>query len=54
LALFNITQKLRQVPGQAAMRPVLKAMVKFRFVPVRLRLTALKLWRASWYAEAFS
>lgn len=54
LALFNVTQKLRQVPGQAIMRPVLKAMVKFRFAPLRLRLMALKMWRASWYAEAFS
>lgn len=54
LALFNVTQKLRQVPGQAIMRPFLKLLVKLGFVPVRLRLTALKLWRASWYAEAFS
>lgn len=54
LTLFRATQKLRKIPGQAIMRPLLKALVKFRFAPVRLRLTALKLWRASWYAEAFS
>lgn len=54
LTLFKATQKLQKVPGQALMRPLLKALVKFRLAPVRLRLTALKLWRASWYAEAFS
>lgn len=54
LTLFNMTLRLRRIPGQKIMRPFLKGLVKLRLVPVRLRLLALKLWRASWYAEAFS
>jgi len=52
LALFQISTKLKNIPAQTIMRPFLKAMVKTRFAPMKLRLTALKLWRASWYAQA--
>jgi len=53
LSLFKISQKLRKTPGQKLMRPFLKLAVKLRFMPMKLRLFALKLWRASHYAEAF-
>ncbi len=54
LTLYGVTKRLQRLPGQKLMRPVLKACVKLNGLPVRLRLFALKLWRASWYAEAFS
>ncbi len=54
LALYNISKTLKSVPGQALMRPVLRQIVKFTHGPIKLRLMALKLWRASWYAEALS
>ena len=54
LPLYNISKKLGRLPGQSLMRPVLKAFVKTQFLPMRARLTALKLWRASHYAEALS
>jgi len=54
LKLYIISKKLKSIPGQALMRPLLRAMVKFSFSPIKLRLMALKLWRASWYAEALS
>jgi len=54
LALYRISKKLGRLPGQAIMRPALKALVKTHAVPLRTRLTALKLWRASHYAEALS
>jgi len=54
LNLFQMSQKLRRVPGQKLMRPLLKLAVKIRLLPMKFRLLALKLWRASWYAEAFA
>lgn len=54
LPLYNISKKLGRLPGQSLMRPVLKASVKSQFLPMSARLTALKLWRASHYAEALS
>lgn len=54
LPLYNISKKLGRLPGQSLMRPVLKASVKTPFLPMSARLTALKLWRASHYAEALS
>ena len=54
LSLFQISQKLRRTPGQKLMRPFLKIAVSLNFMPIKLRLLALKLWRASYYAEAFS
>jgi len=54
LPLFKIVQKLRKIPGQKMSRPLLRFVVKLGFMPVRLRLLALKLWRASWYAETFA
>lgn len=52
LTLYTTAYKIKRIPGQALMRPVLKRLVKVRIVPVKIRLIALKLWRASWYAEA--
>lgn len=54
LPLYNISKSLGRLPGQSVMRPMLKLFVKTHFFPMRLRLTALKLWRASHYAEALS
>lgn len=54
LNLFQISQKLRKIPGQKLLRPLLKATVKLHMLPIKLRLSALKMWRASWYAEAFN
>ncbi|WP_427450037.1 glycosyltransferase family 2 protein [Litorimonas sp. WD9-15] len=52
LALYRISSKLGRVPGQKLMRPALKALVKAAAIPMKIRLNALKLWRASHYAEA--
>ena len=54
LSLFKISQKLRKTPGQKLIRPLLKLTVKLNVMPIKLRLLALKLWRASHYAEAFA
>ena len=54
LSLYQISQKLRKTPGQKVMRPFLKLAVKLNVMPIKIRLLALKLWRASHYAEAFA
>ena len=54
LPLFNISKSLGRLPGQRLMRPVLKLCVKMQVLPMRARLTALKLWRASHYADVLS
>ena len=54
LPLYNISKKLGKLPGQRLMRPLLKLCVKTHAAPMRARLIALKLWRASHYAEALS
>ena len=54
LPLYRIVQKLKKIPGQKLLRPVLRGVVKLNAAPLRLRLLALKLWRASWYAETFA
>lgn len=52
LPLYNISKSLGRLPGQKLMRPFLKLFVKTHVLPMRLRLMALKLWRASHYAES--
>ena len=54
LSLFKIAQKLRKTPGHKLIRPFLKMAVKLQMLPIKFRLFALKMWRASWYAQAFS
>ena len=54
LPLYNISKSLGRLPGQSLMRPVLKLFVKTHLLPMRARLTALKLWRASHYADVLS
>lgn len=54
LPLFNISKSLGRLPGQSLMRPVLKLCVKMHILPMRARLAALKLWRASHYADVLS
>ena len=51
LPLYRHARRLGQVPGQALARPILKASVKTQALPIGLRVAALKLWRASHYAE---
>lgn len=51
LTLYKMKSRLKSLPGQALMRPVLGALVRANFAPMKLRLLGLKLWRASWYAS---
>jgi len=53
LTLYKMSQRLMALPGQTMMRPFLAFMVRRSFTPTKLRLIALKLWRASWYAQDF-
>lgn len=43
---------LRAIPGQALLRGLWAAMARTPVAPMKARTTALKLWRASWAAEA--
>jgi len=52
LPLYQWIKRLKKMPGHAALRPLLKLIVKINILPSRLRINALKLWRASWYAES--
>ena len=54
LPLYNISKSIGRLPGQSLMRPFLKLFVKTHVLPMRARLTALKLWRASHYADVLS
>jgi len=51
LTLYRLSKTLKKTPGQKLCRPFLKWIVKSK-APMRARLMALRLWRASWYAEA--
>ena len=50
--LFRHAMRLSRLPGQAALRPVLRRLVTSKALPMRLRVGALKFWRASHYADA--
>lgn len=52
LPLFRIVSRLKHIPGHRFARRPLRSMVRLRSVPTRLRVVALKMWRASHYAEA--
>lgn len=52
LPLFRIVSRLRHVPGHSLARWPLRRVVRAHALPTRLRVIALKLWRASHYAEA--
>jgi len=54
LTLYKMSQRLKHVPGQQLLRPLLRTLVRSSLVPTKLRLLALKLWRASWYSQAMS
>jgi len=54
LTLYKMSRRLQYVPGQKLMRPMLKIFVRSSHMPTKLRLLALKLWRASWYSQAMS
>ena len=51
LPLHKWVTRLRKLPGHQLLRPLLKLTVKLNHMPMKLRIAALKLWRASWYAE---
>ena len=52
LSLYKISRLLGKIPGQQAIRPLLKAVIKAHILPIKYRILALKLWRASHYAVA--
>ncbi len=54
LRLYKLAQRLKYIPGQGLLRPLLALLVRnpFGSVPMKFRLAALKLWRASWYGKA--
>lgn len=52
LPLFRIVSRLKHLPGHRLARLPLRAVVRMRAMPTRARVIALKLWRASHYAEA--
>lgn len=52
LPLYRITTKLRHFPGHSLARSPLRWLVRMQQLPTRLRVLALKMWRASHYAEA--
>ena len=52
LTLYKLSKKLKYVPGQKLSRPILRILVRTNALPTKIRLFALKLWRASWYSEA--
>ena len=54
LTLYKLSHRLKNIPGQKLARPFLAGLVRTSIVPIKLRLLSLKLWRASWYAEAYS
>lgn len=52
LPLFRVVSRLKHVPGHRLARLPLRTLVRMRTMPTRFRVIALKLWRASYYAEA--
>ena len=52
LPLFRIVTRLKHLPFHRLARWPLRAMVRMQHLPTRLRVIALKLWRASHYADA--
>ena len=51
LTLYRLTEKLRKFPLHRMCRPLMRGAVKFYLLPINIRVLALKMWRASWYAE---
>lgn len=47
-------QTLRALPGQQALRGLWSLIARMPAAPMRVRTLALKLWRASWAAEALT
>ena len=54
MSLYKAAQTLRSLPGRALIRSLCRAFASARFLPLRLRLLALKTFRAAVYAEALS
>ncbi|MBL4595936.1 MAG: glycosyltransferase family 2 protein [Robiginitomaculum sp.] len=53
LPSYRTAQIAKRIPGLKLFRPVLAALAKDRWhvTPMKLRILAIKLWRAGWYAE---
>jgi glycosyltransferase involved in cell wall biosynthesis len=52
LPLYRIVSRLKHFPGHRLARQPLKMLIRQHSLPIKLRVAALKLWRASHYAEA--
>lgn len=50
LTLYKMMHKLANLPGKTMALPLMGAMAASGFMPMKLRLLALKLWRAGHYA----
>ena len=53
LSLYRLIKKLAHIPAQGFAAPLYRLLLVARFLPMRFRILALKLWRASWYARVF-
>jgi len=53
LPSYRTAKLARRIPGLKLLRPVLSALARdpWHLVPMKIRIFALKLWRAGWYAE---
>ncbi|VAV90194.1 hypothetical protein MNBD_ALPHA06-1220 [hydrothermal vent metagenome] len=56
LPSYRTAKLAGRIPGLKLLRPVLASLVRdpWHLVPMKLRIFALKLWRAGWYAEALT
>ncbi len=52
LPLYRLVTRLKHIPAHRFGRAPLRGIVRLSALPTRLRVLALKLWRASHYAEA--
>lgn len=52
LTLYKMMRTLARIPGQTLFQTLYKMLVKARFLPSKIRLLALKFWRASHYAQS--
>lgn len=48
----RVARSLGALPGQSALRGLWRSLARSEGTPMRIRTLALKLWRASWAAEA--
>ncbi len=53
LPSYRTAKLVRKIPGLKLLRPILRSLAldSWQIFPMKLRVLALKLWRAGWYAE---